>query len=308
VSQISKCQPSVRSYRYSGYDSVQTELPAASCAVDRFITTLGEMIKFEFVTRNLIFNKEHHDIYLLKARQAFEIESALAGYPEDPKSSTHRSPSWGTSSSLIPNVDGSMMDTATDDSSSQAHLLSSIYNTVDQDGTQHPALSRSFSPMDGSGEQTSKQPFQDFVQNDWVHAGIESQQSMKQNERSFGLVPPVSTFRPYEEWTHINPSLITLSTTNAAEFSLSESAQLDPCMNYEDEFLSAGRGVLSGDQDGPRNSQPHDMDLLDTSVERIRLNSSERVVFREDSQNGEDPLSALLFAELELKHSYRQDL
>jgi hypothetical protein len=87
--------------------------------------------------------------------------------------------------------------------------------------------------------------------------------------------------------------------TDASQFSLEDFINLDPSLNYEEDFQSSRAQVHGEQYNTGGNNQLHSLSFLDDKVERISLGGREESYFPTDSQTGENPLSELLRLELE---------
>jgi hypothetical protein len=120
-----------------GYDSVQTDSPPLSRAMQIFVSDMDKITRFKLEQKGLPFNKEYHDLYLLGAQQAYGTEAAIKqciesssapqfeGFPSSDASSC-----WGTSSNLSPSIHSSNMQIAASDGNFEAIPLSTSSHTA----------------------------------------------------------------------------------------------------------------------------------------------------------------------------------
>jgi hypothetical protein len=106
-----------------GYDSVQTDSPPLSGAMQIFVSNMDKITRFKLEQKGLPFNKEYHDLYLLGAHQAAAIKhyiesSSTPQFEEFPSSDA--SSCWGTSSNLSPSIHSSNIQPAASDSNFEA--------------------------------------------------------------------------------------------------------------------------------------------------------------------------------------------
>ena len=274
---------------------------------------MDKITRFKLEQKGLLFNKEYHDLYLLGAHQAYGTEAALKQYTKSSSApqfeefpSSDASSCWGTSSNLSPSIHSSNIQPVASDGTFEAIPLSTSCRTAVLHGeptTQSKHLPILFCSVTNLGaDQLPRPTLEDLDLDRWDHSDLGSlggRQTTYQDEGISGFELTTSTSLPWESWTRMDSSSVTLPSTDDSQFSLEDYINLDPSLSYGEDF-QCGKMQVHGEQyNTGGNNQLHGLNFLDDKVERISLGGREEPYFPTDSQIGENPLSELLRSELE---------
>jgi hypothetical protein len=286
---------------FAGYDSVQTDSPPLSRAMEIFVSNMDKITRLKLEQKGLPFNKEYHDLYLLGAHQAYGTEAAIKQYIENSSAlqfeefpSSGASSCLGSSSNLSLSIYSSNIPPAVSDDNFGAVLHGEC-------ATPSKQLPIPFcSVTESRVGQISRQPvIEDLDLDKWDHSDLGSWgrgETTYQDEVIPGFALATSTSPSWESWPRMDYSSFTLPTTDASKFPLEDFINLDPSLSCGEDFQ---KQVHDEQCNTGGNNQLHDLNCLDDKVEMFSWDGSGESYFPTNSQTGENPLSELLRSELE---------